>query len=152
MRYVIAASRQATVDSCRAVLGAREQLEFRLGSVPEAGEDCDAAILNFVLAHERYGGSPIVGLAQALINNRGDGAPRLILATPPMSIKTASDAATDADIESAYLNMLKSCMAVYVDVCGDPPEAKILIHVEGAGIDRPNLNLALRALSDLLEM
>src|SRR5690349_617191 len=118
MKYIIAAAAEAVVNSCREFLGKREGLEFRSGSVREAGRDCRAAVVNFALAHDRYGGNPVIGLAQALINRRADGAPDWILATPPVSLTAASASPTDADVRMHVLGSLRSCIAAFVDVCG----------------------------------
>ncbi|HWO64938.1 MAG TPA: hypothetical protein VNO31_33380, partial [Umezawaea sp.] len=90
MKYVIAASIERIVQACREALAGIPDVEFRVGSVPETGVGCDAAILSFPLAHERYGGSPRMGVAQVLMNTRGDGAPGIILATPPSPVSTSA--------------------------------------------------------------
>jgi hypothetical protein len=139
MRYVIAASTERAVAACQASLEAHGELEYRVGSVAQAGWDCDAAIVSFPLAHDRYGGTPEVGRAQILENNRQDGAPRIVLATPPISPSSASPAPTDEQIESHVAYVIGACVAVYAESRSADPSAKILIHLEAAGIDRKDL-------------
>lgn len=150
MMYVVATSVQRHLDSCREFLGFRDGLEFRLGSVVKTGFDCDAAILSSALAHDRYGGSPVLGLAQVLVNRRADGAPRLILTTPPMPLAAVSGAPTDVQVETFVVRALKSSIDAYVDAGNSPLDSKVLVHLEAAGIDRPDLTPTLRAIAELL--
>ena len=150
MRYVIASAVETTLNACRDFVGAGEGLEFRTGSVSRSGWDCQAAVVNFALAHDRYGGMPVIGSAQVLVNGRGDGAPEIILATPPLPLAAASNSPTDADVESRVLGILRSCITAYVDRFGESAETKVLIHLEAAGIDRPDLTPTLRAIADFL--
>nr|GID90560.1 hypothetical protein Ade03nite_94840 [Actinoplanes derwentensis] len=90
-------------------------------------------------------------MAQALVNERADGAPELILATPPIPLAAASESPTDADVQMHVLASLRACIAAFVDACGDSAEAKILIHLEAAGFDRSDLTPTLSALVEFLE-
>ncbi|MEE1781776.1 hypothetical protein PUR71_02340 [Streptomyces sp. SP17BM10] len=151
MRFVIAASTDRFVDSCRDFLGNRPGLDFRRGSVAETGWDCDAAILSFALAHDRYGGTPQLGVAQVLANERADGAPGVILATPPIPLAAASRNPSDTDVEKHVLDALDSCLAAYTKEIGSLQDAKILIHLEAAGIDRVDLGAPLRGIAEFLD-
>lgn len=151
VKYVIAASSERIVQACRDSLGGTPTVEFRVGSVPECGADCDAAILNFPLAHERYGGVPQLGMAQVLKNERGDGAPKIILSTPPMSLESQKVIVTDSDIEEQVFQILNSCVDALLKVFPHQDEGvRILLHLEAAGIDRKNLDIPIRAISRLL--
>jgi hypothetical protein len=145
MRYVVAASTERIVQACREALRGLPGVEFRLGSVPEAGVGCDAAILSFPLAHERYGGTPRVGLAQVLVNTRGDGAPGVILATPPRP--NLADASSDLEVEEHVVYVLGSCVAEFLNSFPECEEvSSILIHLEAAGIDRRDLSAPLKGV------
>jgi hypothetical protein len=146
MKYVIASSTERILSVFRNALSDRPEVECRVGSVAEAGPDCDAAILSFPLAHERYGGSPQLGVTQILENRRDDGAPRIILATPPLPPRTPDNSGTDSDFEMYVLHVLNSCTAEFLKNFPDCGEnSKILIHLEAAGIDRKDLGVPLKA-------
>ncbi|GAB7185171.1 hypothetical protein ATKI12_5002 [Kitasatospora sp. Ki12] len=151
MRFVIAASTERLVDSCRDFLGNRTGLDFRRGSVAETGWDCDAAILSSALGHDRYGGSPQVGVAQVLLNMRADGAPGVILTTPPLPLAAASRHPADPDVERYVLDALDSCLAAYVREVGSVRNVKILTHLEAAGFDRQDLTAPLRGIAEFLD-
>ncbi|MFJ3788915.1 hypothetical protein [Kitasatospora sp. NPDC090091] len=145
MRYVLAASAERTTDACRRALQGRSGVEFRVGSVPETGSDCDAAIFSFPLAHERYGGIPRPGAAQLLENQRDDGVPGLILATPPAPPRTS--AGTGEEVEEHSFHVLSACATEFLrefPELGD--DAMILIHMEAAGIDHRNIDASLRGV------
>lgn len=152
MRYVVAASTERMVQECREALRGLPGVEFRVGSVPETGVDCDAAILSFPLAHERYGGTPRIGIAQVLVNTRGDGAPGVILATPPGPALLSASTGGDSEVEEHVVHVLSSCTAEYLNSSpGQDGEASvILIHLEAAGIDRPDLTAPLRGIHRFL--
>jgi hypothetical protein len=150
MRYVIASASERRVEFCEEFLGTRDGIEFRSGSGPETGWDCSAAVLNFALAHDRYGGTPAIGAAQALLNRRDDGLPGWILATPPLALSAASHPPSDSAVEKHVLDSLRACLAAYLQTHDDHPEPKILIHLEAAGFDRPDLTPTLRAVAAFL--
>jgi hypothetical protein len=68
-----------------------------------------------------------------------------------MPLAAASDSPTDTDIEMNVLRSLRSCIAAFVDACGDSADSKILIHLEAAGFDRPDLTPTLSAVAEFLE-
>lgn len=147
MRYIVAASSERIVEACREVLGELPGVGFRVGSVPEAGADCDAAILSFPLAHERYGGTPQIGVAQVLENTRGDGAPGVILATPPGPALTSENTGSDSEIERHVVHVLSACVAEFLKCFpGCEANSTILIHLEAAGIDRRDLGAPLKGI------
>ncbi|HEX6347016.1 hypothetical protein [Umezawaea sp.] len=151
MEYVVAASLERIVQACREALGDIPDVEFRVGSVPETGAGCDVAILSFPLAHERYGGVPRMGVAQVLVNTRGDGAPGIILATPPTPVPVSATGVGDAEIEEYVIRALDSCLG---ELENHFPEfegiSKILVHLEAAGLDRKDLGAPLRGVRSFL--
>jgi hypothetical protein len=152
MEYVIASSSEGVVKVCREMLGFVPGVNFRVGSIPETGFDCDAAILNSPLAHERYGGSPQIGHVQVLSNQRDDGAPETILAAAPISADRAVVEPSEAAIESHVQGVLESCISAFLARFPDRGEgARILVHLEGAGIDRRDIKTPLRGVLRFLE-
>ncbi|MCF2528510.1 hypothetical protein [Yinghuangia soli] len=150
MKYVVAAAKAPTVDACRHALGERPDVEFRVGSAPETGADCDAAIVSWPPAHDRYGGFPKAGAAQVLVNERGDGAPGFILATPPPQASSYGPA--DSDVEDQALRILDACVAEFLREFPESREdAKILIHLEGAALDHPDLGPPLKGIREFLD-
>jgi hypothetical protein len=146
MKYVIAASTERLVKLCREALEGILDVEFRVGSVPEAGADCDAAILSFPLAHERYGGVPRMGVAQVLVNDREDGAPGIILATPPGPAKTSPAGVNASEVEEYVVKVLGSCREAFLSAFPGEDDSQILIHLEAAGIDRSDMGPILDGL------
>ena len=147
MRYVIAASTEPMVQACREALRGLPGVEFRLGSVPEAGADCVAAIVSFPLAHERYGGAPRIGVAQVVANTRGDGVPGVILATPPRPAPVSAGISEDFEIEEHVVYVLESCEAAFLGSFPQCDErSSVLIHLEAAGIDRRDLSAPLKGV------
>ncbi|MDO0933777.1 hypothetical protein QQY66_19570 [Streptomyces sp. DG2A-72] len=153
MKYVLAASSDRLVRECRNILGRVPGIEFRVGSVPGTGWDCDAAVLNSPLAYERYGGSPQIGNVQVLINDRGDGAPGAILATAPISAESTVADPSDEEIEGYVFDTLDSCVLAFVRRFPNrAEEGRILVHLEGAGIDRRNIGVPLKGVLRFFEV
>lgn len=151
MRYVVAASTERIREACREALCGLPGVEFRVGSVPETGADCDVAILSFSLAHERYGGTPQIGVAQALVNTRGDGAPSIIMATPPAPPQTSATSGRDSEIERHVFHVLDSCVAEFLNTFPERGgSSKILVHLEAAGIDRKDIAAPLKGVLKFL--
>ncbi|MYV51996.1 hypothetical protein [Streptomyces sp. SID3212] len=147
MRYVVASSSDSVVRECRNMLGSHPDIEIRMGSVPETGSDCDAVILNSPLAHERYGGSPLIGRVQILANRRDDGAPEAILVAAPISASSAVANPSDVEIENRVAEVLETCVSAFAARFSDADsKPRILVHLEGAGIDRPDIKVPLRGV------
>ncbi len=151
MRYVLAASTERIVETCSEALQDLVNIEFRVGSVPETGKGCDAAILSSPLAHERYGGIPRIGVAQLLVNTRGDGAPGIILATPPIPLQTVGVAAADFEVEEHVVYVLSACLEVFLNRFPErKSESSVLVHLEAAAIDREDLEAPIRGIRKVL--
>src|SRR5690606_24556574 len=108
------------------------------GSIAEAGVGCDAAVVHYTVAHDRYGGAPIVGKAQVLQNLRNDGAPPVILATPPLESGAGMGPEPQAEVEKHAMRMLGMALVEWVRSPLYPhhsSEAVCLLHIEGAGLD-----------------
>ncbi|MEJ8644388.1 hypothetical protein WKI68_29870 [Streptomyces sp. MS1.HAVA.3] len=144
MEYVIAGSSEADVARFREILRDVPGVEFRVGSVPETGADCDAVILNPALAHERYGGTPRIGEVQVLINRNEDGAPEIILAAAPVT--GAMAAPDDAQTEEFVYRLLDSCVTAFWEHFPDRTHTRLLVHLEGAAIDRPDAAVPARGV------
>ncbi|MFI5529785.1 hypothetical protein ACIA8O_14720 [Kitasatospora sp. NPDC051853] len=151
MEYVVAAAGTHTVEVCREALGDRAGLDFRVGSVADTGFDCDAVILSSPLAHERYGGVPIPGSAQLLVNHRGDGAPPVVIATPVVPWEEPARHLAAAEAEVRTHRILAACVDAFTAGRSvNAPGPRILIHLEGAGIDRPELSPTIGGIARLL--
>lgn len=152
MKYVIASSAERTLNPWMQGLQDLPNLEFRVGRVPPAGEGCDAEIVSFTFAHDRYGGSPQIGKAQALVNHLQDGSPRTILATPPLPLKDLrpdENAAklNDKAIEEHVFRTIRLCAeeAERLNREGSmEPIRCILLHLVGLGFDRFKVEPALK--------
>ncbi|WP_162793985.1 hypothetical protein [Streptomyces paludis] len=149
MKFVMATSSDRFIQECRRMLGHIPGIEFRTGSIAETGWDCDAAILNSPLAHERYGGSPRIGSVQVLVNHRDDGAPGIILATAPIDFDSATASPLAEEIGMHVQKSLGACTSAFAREFSE--EASILIHLEGAGIDRPDIKAPLAGVLKFLE-
>ncbi|MEU1186019.1 hypothetical protein [Streptomyces sp. NPDC005859] len=148
--YVIASGTERAVAACRAALGGISEVDIRVGSVPETGWDCDAAILNGPLAHERYGGAPRRGEVQILANRLKDGAPPVIVAAAPRAMDRAVTEPTDVEIEDYVQDVLTSCVSAIVAAFPDRGEVRVLVHLEGAALDRPAIEVPLRGIRRFL--
>ncbi|MCC3316424.1 hypothetical protein [Nocardia africana] len=82
MKFIIFAPCENALAEARSALRNLDNVEFRVGTMPEATQNCDALILPGVFAHDRYGGRADTERAQVLVNKSGDVAPALIVATP----------------------------------------------------------------------
>jgi len=150
MRYVVAASTARLVDECREALAGVPDIDFRVGSVSESGADCDAAVLSFPLAHERYGGEPRIGIAQVLVNERHDGAPPIILAAPPLPVAATAAGVSDAEVENHVVSVLVSTRDAFLRTFPDETDSRILVHLEAAGIDHRDMKPTLGGLQKFL--
>jgi hypothetical protein len=92
----------------------------------------------------------LLGSAQVLLNTRADGAPALILATPPRPLGAGSAHPARADVEAGVFGALRAAIAADADRCGPLPEATVVIDLEAAAFDRPDLTPTLRAVANLL--
>ncbi|WP_250399314.1 hypothetical protein [Streptomyces cellostaticus] len=147
MKFIIATPSGRYADACRSVLGDLPGVEVRMGSGPETGWDCDAAILNSPLAHERYGSSPENGKVQILVNRRDDGVPGIILTVPPTGMDSAVTDPGGAALEEWVLRSMEVCVSEFATAFPELTEkAAILVHLEGAGFDNVEIDAPLRGL------
>lgn len=147
MRFVVATASDRYADACRSILGNLPEVEVRMGSGPETGWDCDAAILNSPLAHERYGSSPEIGKVQILVNRRDDGVPGIILTVPPTGMDSAATDPGVAALEEWVLRSMELCVSEFAKAFPERTEkAAILVHLEGAGFDNIDIDAPLRGL------
>ncbi|WP_143116368.1 hypothetical protein [Lentzea xinjiangensis] len=136
MRFVVASAHAHRLEEVSRKLNDVLRVEFRLGSIPNAGFDCNAGIVHYTLAHDRYGGRPVVGRAQVLQNLRGDGAPLVILATPPLEDDTGLGLDRNVKVENRVIRMLGMCIDEWV-LSGESvgTDSTCLVHMEGSGLD-----------------
>jgi hypothetical protein len=147
VRFLIASSRDATIEKWLTGLSGLDNVEFRVGSGGAVGSGCDAAVLPFYLAHDRYGGVPEIGRAQVLRNSLGDGLPGYIVATPPFQAQErVPDEAELA--ERVYFTVRESLDAIsrYNSTGGHPPIDRVLLNVDGLGFDRFGEELSMMAV------
>ena len=115
MQYVFAAVQERVLSVWRSVLAGNGQFDLRRGYGPETAAGCDAVVMAAPLAHDRYGGKPSPARAQVLVNERGDGLPRLIVAMPAVLLHgeigppvEASGSAPDARLQNLVLRCLEA--------------------------------------------
>lgn len=138
MRFVIASSSERKLFEVSRLLGGLSYVEFRLGSVAEVAKGCDAEVMHFTLAHNRYGGSPVVGQSQVVRNLRNDGAPPIILTTPPLEVGAGLGSNPELETELHAKRMVEMALAEWVKSSEFPKGSSgvvCLIHLEGAGLD-----------------
>lgn len=151
MRIVLAARSSRSVARATELLGGTPNLEIKSGSVPELAVGCDAEIMHFTLAHDRYGGSPIIGHSQVLHNLRNDGAPPVIIATPSLEDGAGLGGGDpDHETELHAERMIRIALDAWVASLGETAESEhlcCLIHLEGAGLDFGPLDPILRGVA-----
>lgn len=149
MRFVVASSSELKSEQLSLLLGGLPQVAVRRGSLAEVGAGCDAAVVHYTVAHDRYGGTPIVGQAQVLRNSRNDGAPPIILATPPLETGAGTGTEGQAEVENHASRMLRSALAEWARSPLYPSgsaEAACVLHVEAAGLDFGDLGSMARGI------
>ena len=154
MKFVIATSNKRKLEEVSQQLSSRSNLEFRDGSVPDVSHGCDAEVMHFTLAHDRYGGRPVVGQSQVLRNSRNDGAAPIILATPPFEAGAGLGPDKDAETERHTSRMIGMALNAWVqspEFPEDPSGLVCLIHIEGAGLTFGPLDAICRGLERTME-
>lgn len=149
MKFVVATSNKRKLDEVSQLLSGRSNLELRDGSVPDVSHGCDAAVMHFTLAHDRYGGRPVVGQSQVLRNSRNDGVAPIILATPPLEAGAGLGPDKDAETERHTARMVGMALDAWVKSPDYPEDASglvCLIHIEGAGLTFSPLDAICRGL------
>lgn len=136
MRFVVVSSYERKSEVLSRLLGDLPQVTVRCGSAGDAG--CDAAVMHYTIAHDLYGGRPVVGQAQVLRNLRNDGLPQIILATPPLESGAGLGPNRELETELHAKRMVEMAIAEWVrspDFPRDSSHTVCLIHLEGAGLD-----------------
>lgn len=149
MWFVVASSSELKSEQLSFLLGGLPQVAVRRGSLAEVSAGCDAAVVHYTVAHDRYGGTPIVGQAKVLRNSRNDGAPPTILATPPLKADSGTGIAGQDDAENHASRLLSSTLAEWTRSSFYPAEssrAVCLLHVEAAGLDFGELGSMARGI------
>ncbi|SEQ82364.1 hypothetical protein SAMN05216188_105231 [Lentzea xinjiangensis] len=147
MHYVIASFSEPTLAAWRESLGDLPGVTFRTGAGSAVSFDCDAQLMNFYLAHDRYGGTPEIGRAQVLVNTRNDSSPRYIVATPPFA-GGGPEVTDPAELEERLHHTFSACFdAISGAVERDPGVIeRVLVHVEGMGLEEIGREPSIRAL------
>ena len=149
MRYVIASATPSTLRVAAEIIESGSRVEYRLGSVPETCHGCDAMVMWWPFAYERYGGVPEAGIARVLLNVRDDG-PELVLATPPGPGLTTGLDPVEADREAYSCAVLVACVEAYRKELPDQEKSVVLVHLEAAGLDRGDVAAAASGISRFL--
>lgn len=148
VRIVIGAASGALVRECAEVAGQAVGLEVRQGSVAECGWDCDAVLINAPLAHERYGGVPVVGDIQVLANRRGDGAPPWIITTIPLAMPGPED---HLEYDEYLFRVLDQGLVQLRKVLRyERRVVRLLVHLEAAAFDRKPLTPLVEAVLKII--
>lgn len=149
MDFVIAIGDARRFQQVRAAIDSKFPLELRFGGLAETATGCDVALVNFPLSCERYGADPARHVAQVLVNDRGDGAPPVIVAVPPREIDAEGNLIAEEVGYGEWVEWaVRTSLNALVTELGELPQISILIHLEAAALDeRP-----LEALAVLLGM
>ncbi len=148
--YVVASFREPVLGRLEELLAGVPGVELQLGDVRSVAQRCDAELMKFYLAHDRYGGTPEIGRAQVLENRRQDGAAPLIVATPPFAPgpEVTEPAALRARLRTVFLTSLRELN--HDERVSGNEEFRVLIHVEGLGLDEFAVDLVAAGLRDAL--
>lgn len=135
MQYVLASVAPSTLEEWQHALGDLPGLDFRLGAGSAVSQDCDAQIVKFYHAHDRYGGTPEVGKSQVLANTRNDGSPAIIVATPPFA--SGPEVTDPAELAERMYFTFSSCFNEIARLNTTNPGivTRVLIHIEGLGLE-----------------
>ncbi|WP_251745674.1 hypothetical protein [Frankia sp. AiPs1] len=153
MRYVIASASAMILARVQEKLSDWSGVEFRVGRVPDTWSGCDAMVMWWPLAHDRFGGIPEPGVAKVLRNGRGDDLPGIILATPSGPGMTSGVGTSRAEIEDYSFRALESCFREYRRRFPESDEkSKILVHIEASGLDIPDLDSSIRGIARALQI
>ncbi|MFI9388572.1 hypothetical protein [Kutzneria sp. NPDC052558] len=150
VQYVLASVAQSTLDDWRRVLGDLPGLDFRLGAGSAVSHDCDAQIVTFYLAHDRYGGTPEIGRSQILTNTRGDGSPAIIVATPPFA--SGPEISDPPELAERMHVTFSSCFNEIARLNTTNPDTatRALIHIEGLDLEDISREPSITALRQAL--
>ncbi|QIZ34187.1 hypothetical protein [Saccharopolyspora sp. ASAGF58] len=134
MLLIFATTTDEKASRFRATLGDITNIEFRTGAVKDTAIGCDAILIKFYLAHDRYGGTPKPGVSQVLPNSRNDGLPALIVTTLPFP--PGDEVADPSQLEDRFYTMFAVPMTTFNDFLSNQSESKSLhVHREGLGLD-----------------
>lgn len=137
MRFVVAVG---VKDYFQDVLGAVRPgypFEVRTGAVKTTAIGCDAELVAFPLACERYGADPKRHVAQVLSNTRGDGAPAIVVAIPPLEVDAAGRPMTQGmDTEEWLTWALTGALDALRESVGSLDGVSVLLYLEAVGMER----------------
>jgi len=147
MHYVIASVSESTLVAWQDSFVDLPDVIFRVGAGSAVSFDCDAQLMNFYLAHDRYGGTPEIGRAQVLVNTRNDSSPRYVVATPPFA-GGGREVTDPAELEERLYYTFSACFDKVSGTNEREPDVieRVLIHVEGMGLEEIGREPSIRAL------
>ncbi|GGM45020.1 hypothetical protein ACFQBY_01640 [Promicromonospora citrea] len=149
MNFVVAIGAADLFEEVRASVGPEYPYEIRTGGITAVGSGCDAELVNFPLACERYGADRTRHVAQVLSNDRSDGAPELIVVIPPLEVdKRGAPVTQGMDYRQWVAWALGSSLDALAVAIGSLKDVTVLIHLESAGMDARPLEV-LEVVSEL---
>jgi hypothetical protein len=150
LRFLVASSSAPLVIEASRLLGGVAWASVRQGTVTDLGAGCAAGLLHFKIAQDRYGGTPVNGRAQVLRNTTGDGAPPIILATPPAA-DIAFGCGGHGEVENQAARILRLTLGAWARSPLYRPVGPCLLHLESAGLDFGPLDAVLRGVRRAIE-
>lgn len=137
MRYIVAATSETRLSTWRRGLADLGNVQLKVGYGTETVGESDAAIVQFGMAHDRYGGQPEIGRSQLLWNGRNDGYPRYIVSTPPfLAGEQMKDGETLGDRLFFTFSACIVATQAHNAASRDDQIKSLFLHVEGLGLER----------------
>lgn len=137
MRFVVAIGIEDHIQEVLDAVRPGYPFEVRTGPVKVVAVDCDAELVSFPLAAERYGADPKRHVAQVLSNTRNDGAPAIVVAIPPLEVDATGKPMTlGMDTEEWLTWALNGALEALRDSVGDLDEVSVLLYLEAVGMQR----------------
>ncbi|WP_155377907.1 hypothetical protein [Cellulomonas sp. JZ18] len=137
MRFVVGVGNAERYRQVVAGLDPDYPYEVRQGGVAAVGAGCDAQLMMFPLAAERYAGAdPRSRAAQVLVNDRGDGGTPVVVALPTLALDADLRPVTHGRTHREHVTWaITSALAALEDACGDLDGLTVLLHLEAAAMD-----------------
>lgn len=137
MRFVVAIGVESHIQDVLNAVRPGYPFEVRTGPVKVAAAGCDAELVSFPLAAERYGADPKRHVAQVLSNPRDDGAPAIVVAIPPLEVDATGKPITRGMDTDEWLTWaLNGALEALRDSVGDLDGVSVLLYLEAVGMER----------------
>lgn len=135
MRFVVAVGAKDCFQEVRGAVRPGYPFEVRTGEVKVTGVGCDAELVSFPLACERYGADPVRHVAQVLPNTRSDGAPEIVVAIPPLKADATGRPITHGMDTEAWLTWaLTGALEALRESVGDLEGVSVLLYLDAVGM------------------